>query len=134
MPPATLQAAMHRQLQRGGWKGRAARGRWLSWFGWAGLGTAAAALAVAFVMTSIVDEPAPQTVLGDDDFVRLVNNDVWERARAESNSTWLVATELPHSRLAALGLPFDPSRAGERVPAQLLMHSSGEVLAVRLER
>jgi hypothetical protein len=45
-----------------------------------------------------------------------------------------VSTELPHSRLAVLGLPYDPARAGERVPAQFLMHSSGEVLAVRVNR
>jgi hypothetical protein len=59
---------------------------------------------------------------------------VWQRARTDSGRTWLVTTELPHSRLAALGLPYDPARAGERVSAQLLMHGSGEVLAVRLNR
>lgn len=45
---------------------------------------------------------------------------------------WLVRTELPRERLALLGLPFDPARAGERVPAELLLNPNGEVLAVRI--
>ncbi len=45
---------------------------------------------------------------------------------------WVVATEMPRERLAALGLPYDPARAGERVRAELLMHPSGDVLAVRV--
>jgi hypothetical protein len=133
-PPATLLPAIHRSLNRGRWKRRTAGQRALSWLGWTGLSTACAAMAVAFVVNSTVDTAAPQTVLGDDGFVRLVNNDVWQRARKDAGRTWVITTELPHSRLAALGLPYDPSRAGERVPAQLLMHSSGEVLAVRLDR
>jgi hypothetical protein len=34
--------------------------------------------------------------------------------------------------LAALGLPFDPARAAEPVRAELLMHASGDVLALRV--
>lgn len=45
---------------------------------------------------------------------------------------WLVPTELPGDRLALLGLPFDPARAGERIPAELLLDGSGNVLAVRV--
>jgi len=45
-----------------------------------------------------------------------------------------VPTEIPQSRLAALGLPYDPTRANERVAAQLLMQGSGDVLAVRVEQ
>ena len=33
--------------------------------------------------------------------------------------------------LAALGLPFDATRAGESVRAELLVRPSGQVLAVR---
>lgn len=51
-----------------------------------------------------------------------------------AEAAWLVATEMPNERLAALGLPFDPARAGESVRAELLMRASGEVLAVRLVR
>jgi hypothetical protein len=87
-----------------------------------------------FIVNSALDTGASDTVVGDDGFVRLVSNDVWQRARVDSERTWIVTTELPHARLAALGLPYDPARAGERVPAELLMHSSGEVLAVRLDR
>lgn len=136
LPPATLLPAIHRRLDRGRWQARGTAPRALSWFGWAGLATACVAITVALVVNSAGSGSGgePQTVVSDDGFVRLVNNDVWQRARSDSGRTWLVTTELPHSRLAALGLPYDPARAGERVPAQLLMHSSGEVLAVRVNR
>ena len=134
LPPATLLPAIHRGLDCGRWKTRSAGGRWLAWFGWAGLSTACLTLAAALVVNSMLEGDAQETASADDGFVTLVNNDVWQSARADTGRTWLVTTELSHSRMAALGLPYDPARAGERVPAQLLMHSSGEVLAVRLTR
>jgi hypothetical protein len=133
LPPATLLPAIHRKLVRGRWKSNARAG-WLGWAAWAGLGTAAVALAAVFIVNSALDTETNETVLGDDGFVRLVSNDVWQRASVDNGQTWIVTTELQHSGLAALGLPYDPARAGERVPAQLLMHGSGEVLAVRLDR
>ncbi|XHS79363.1 hypothetical protein ACFJGW_05155 [Burkholderiaceae bacterium UC74_6] len=45
---------------------------------------------------------------------------------------WVVTTEMPAERLALLGLPYDPSDAGQRVRAELLVRPNGEVLAVRL--
>lgn len=45
---------------------------------------------------------------------------------------WVVTTELPQQRLAAMGLPYDPGHAAERLRAELLVAGSGEVLAVRL--
>jgi hypothetical protein len=39
--------------------------------------------------------------------------------------------ELPRERLALLGLPFDAARADETVRAELMLHPSGQVLAVR---
>ncbi len=45
---------------------------------------------------------------------------------------WVVTTELPQERLAAMGLPYDPGHAAERLRAELLIAGSGEVLAVRL--
>ena len=45
----------------------------------------------------------------------------------------LVNTELRRDRLVALGLPFDPARAGDSVRAELLVRPSGEVLAVLLD-
>ena len=62
-------------------------------------------------------------------FFPLVPPERWPRDAAPA---WLVRTELPGERLAALGLPYDPARAGDRVRAELLLHPSGEVLAVRL--
>ncbi|WP_374675272.1 hypothetical protein [Ideonella sp.] len=51
---------------------------------------------------------------------------------ANTAPAWVVRTELPRERLAALGLPYDPARAAEPVAAELLMHPAGDVLAVRL--
>jgi hypothetical protein len=50
----------------------------------------------------------------------------------DSTPAWLINTELRRDRLALLGLPFDPGRAGDSVRAELLVRASGEVLAVRL--
>ena len=134
-PHAALLPAIHRQLNRGAWKLPSARDQWLSWFGWAGLSTATVALAAVLVVHSMLGSGREvQTVADSDGFVRLVSADVWQRANADEGRTWLVSTELPRSRLAALGLPYDPARAGERVAAELLLHSSGEVLAVRVNR
>lgn len=55
-----------------------------------------------------------------------------ERWPDDAAPAWLVSTELRQDRLALLGLPFDPSRAGDSVRAELLVRASGEVLAVRL--
>jgi hypothetical protein len=54
-----------------------------------------------------------------------------ERWPADATPAWLVRTELQGERLAALGLPYDPARAGNGVRAELLLRPSGEVLAVR---
>lgn len=136
MPPAALLPAIHRQLRRGRWKTRPALPRWLSRLGWASLSTATVALAAMLVVNSMIaDEPArTDTVADSDGFVRLVSQDAWQRANAQEGRTWVVSAEVPQARLAALGLPYDPARAGERIPAELLIHSSGEVLAVRVTR
>lgn len=55
-----------------------------------------------------------------------------ERWPDDAGPAWLVSTELRQDRLALLGLPFDPARAGDSVRAELLVRASGEVLAVRL--
>ncbi|MEJ6021416.1 hypothetical protein [Ramlibacter sp. PS4R-6] len=134
LPPATLQAAIHRHLDRA--EAAPPRRPWAAWLGWAGLSTAAATLAIALVVHSMLpaDAQQPATTADADGFVRLVSADEWQRAQGDAARTWVVNTELPQARLAALGLPYDPARAGERVPAQLLMHSSGDVLAVRFNR
>lgn len=59
--------------------------------------------------------------------------ELWQGG-AQAAPAWVVTTELPRERLAELGLPYDPARAGELVHAELLLHPSGDVLAVRLTR
>jgi hypothetical protein len=59
--------------------------------------------------------------------------ELWQGG-ADAAPAWVVRTELPRERLAELGLPYDPARAGDLVHAELLMHPSGDVLAVRLTR
>lgn len=53
-------------------------------------------------------------------------------AQPREGRAWVVTTEMPAERLALLGLPYDPSDAGQRVRAELLVRPNGEVLAVRL--
>ena len=66
-------------------------------------------------------------------FVTVIGAERWEQLVAEGDArAWLVSTELPRERLAALGLPFDPGRAADRVHAEVLMHASGDVIAVRV--
>lgn len=113
-PPAAVLAGIHAQLARR--RPAPARPRLAQWLGWSGLGTALAGLAAWLVISIPGHDPQGQ------------------EAQAASAQAWLVATEMSSARLAALGLPYDPSRAGERVPAQLLMQSSGDVLAVRLNQ
>lgn len=87
-------------------------------------------LGSALLLTRLVP-PAPLVV---DDGVRFgvfMPLAPAERWPAGGQQAWLVRTELPGERLAALGLPYDPARAGDSVRAELLMHPSGEVLAVR---
>lgn len=64
-------------------------------------------------------------------FLPLVPAERWPREAAQA---WLVSTEMSSTRLAALGLPFDPAHAGDSVRAEILVRESGEVLAVRLVR
>ena len=101
------------------------RGVW-AWSG--GLATASVLAVSALLM---LRPPAPAVV--DDGtryggFVPVAAPEQWP---PEASPAWLVRTELQGARLAALGLPYDPARAGDSVRAELLMRSSGEVLAVR---
>jgi hypothetical protein len=103
------------------------------WWAWSGAAACAAVLAgSAFLMLRV---PAPGA--GDESvrfggvdsgFLPLVPPERWPR---EAAPAWLVSTEMTGERLAALGLPYDPGHAGDSVRAELLLHPSGEVLAVR---
>ncbi len=51
---------------------------------------------------------------------------------ARTGAAWLVQAELSQANLASMGAPYDPSRAGDTVRAELLVDARGDVLAVRL--
>ncbi|MDN3919032.1 hypothetical protein [Roseateles violae] len=151
IPPAqeaaTL-AAMRRAL-RGDAKPESWLARW--WprlslarpLAWSGAACCAFLLLGAGLLLSL-EPPAPQDAVerrSASGFLPLVSGERWasylqeaEGQGAQVGTAWVVATELPRERLALLGLPYDPAQAGERVPAELLMHASGDVLAVRLLR
>jgi hypothetical protein len=127
-PPPALQARIKAALP----KARAAAEPASSWrSGWVWSG--AAAFATMLLGTALlVLRPAPPLLVDDGlrfgAFVRVAPAERWPAGETQA---WLVRTEMPEERLAALGLPYDPARAGESVRAELLMHPSGEVLAVR---
>lgn len=124
-PPAALQARIKAALPPAAAARQPRRGVWL----WSG---AAAFATVLLGSALLVLRPAPPLMVDDGlrfgAFVRVAPAERWPAGESEA---WIVATEMPGERLAALGLPYDPSRAGESVRAELLMHPSGEVLAVR---
>lgn len=128
-PPETLLPAIERALTRR-LPSVPARGHATHWWGWGGLSTLCAVLAVWLVVSPLPDPSPAQPLTG---FVPVAGADSWRQAaQSDAGRVWLVSTEMPHAQLAAMGLPYDPARAGERVRAQLLMQGSGDVLAVRI--
>ncbi|MBI5255197.1 MAG: hypothetical protein HY855_01755 [Burkholderiales bacterium] len=131
--PPPLPAAARRALAR-------PASPWRRGLAWAASGAAlcGAALAASLVLMVLAPPDGPPgaqfPVQAGEAFVNVASAERWQQLmRGDSAAAaWLVPTELPRERLAALGLPVDPSRVGERVPAELLMHPSGEVLAVRV--
>jgi hypothetical protein len=118
---------------------RPGRGPWLHRLStWAGATLAFAGVLFVSLLLLLAAGDAPrlapqQLAFEATDFVPLVPPERWPADTAAGASpAFLVRTELPGQRLAALGLPFDPARAGERRNAELLVHPSGEVLAVRV--
>jgi hypothetical protein len=99
---------------------------WLSRWRWQG---AALALTALFSLAWILDSQlaGPDPVSGQ--FMAVTELGAFPA----DDEVWLVAAELPQQQLAAMGLPFDPARAGERVPTQVLLRANGELLAVRLD-
>jgi hypothetical protein len=127
----TAAAASHRRGGGGGWSPR-----WLL----AGcLGMLVISLALTLQPWSsrpsapaALDPALAMAELAPGGFVPVASAERWAQAGNDISRGWLVRTELPAERLASLGLPYDPGRAAARVPAELLLHASGEVLAVRL--
>ena len=131
-PPMTLLPSIHRAIAGDRAKARIVQ-RLSAWFGWSSLAAVCSVFAI-WVAVNLLPEDNTQS-LAASGFVTVGSEEAWrDVARNGSGRVWLVSAEIPQSRLAALGLPYDPARAGERVPAQLLLHGSGDVLAVRVIR
>lgn len=131
-PPAAL-----RDRLADHWEASAAprRRRWRAPLAWSGAAACALALLLSLLLLTLPATPVPQTlaVPSASGFVPLVGPERWRQLTADAATpAWLVATELPRERLATIGLPFDPARAAELVRAELLMHASGDVIALRL--
>jgi hypothetical protein len=103
---------------------------------WSGAAACALALAVSLLLLLVWPAgPTPQALAerSSSGFVPLVSPERWRQLTADAATpAWLVSTEMPRERLAAIGLPFDPARAAEPVRAELLMHASGDVIALRV--
>jgi hypothetical protein len=110
---------------------------------WVWSGAAACALALLLSLWLALPWPAPPrsgepadarfVAARGSGFVPLVGPERWRELTADAATpAWLVTTELPRERLAAIGLPFDPGRAAEPVRTELLMHASGDVIALRV--
>jgi hypothetical protein len=110
---------------------RAAPRRWLLWTAWSGGAAVAAMLLLGSVLLVLAPPPLQSTAAASvgGEFMPLVPREDWPE---DTSPAWLVASDLPQERLAALGLPYDPTRAADRVRAELLVHPSGLVLALRL--
>ena len=113
-----------RLLERRGF-GLAMR-QWLERWRWQG---AALALTAMFSLAWIFDSPLAGPDPSAGQFMAVTELGAFPA----EDEVWLVAAELPQQQLAAMGLPFDPARAGERVPTQVLLRANGELLAVRLD-
>jgi hypothetical protein len=94
------------------------------------VGLAMASVAVMAVMLAVFTGQQPKPDAGE--FVAVANAEGWLRLSGEGGQAWLVQSEMPQSRLASYGLPFDPGRAAQPVRTELLMRASGEVLALRI--
>jgi hypothetical protein len=110
--------------------------------GWGSVFAGAAALGwLMLVLQPRAPAPtpaAPQVVVRDGwellagGFVPVAGAERWIEPGRQAAPGWIVRAELPAEHLAGLGLPFDPAQAAERVPAELLLHANGELLAVRV--
>lgn len=107
--------------------------RWQAWAGPALAGALLLPLALWVRPPEAPDDRASLRAARASGFLPVAPADRWPDPQAAA-AAWLVSTELSADRLAALGLPFDPGRAAERVRAELLLDSGGDVLAVRVLR
>lgn len=130
-PPPTLRGALLQRLAATPPSGLAPppRRRTLArWWAWSGGAAVLAMLTIVSTVLLLAPPPGAAPRAGGE-FLPLVPREDWPD---EASPAWLVTSELPQERLAALGLPYDPAHAAERVRAELLVHPSGLVLALRL--
>jgi len=135
-PPATLDAAIARAI-----RGRDAALRRQRIFRalLVPIALAATVTGIALVNRSLLapDAPArgdaaavaagPRTEAGGTAFVPLVSIAELEHTR----ETLVVAMQLPRTSLGEFGVAVNPARAGDSVPAELLIRPDGAVLAIR---
>ncbi|HEY1394681.1 hypothetical protein [Roseateles sp.] len=124
--------AMRRQFAARQKAAKAGRWRWAL----AGPALCASVLvACVWLLGSAPPGESGATVMGNpgSGFIVLVSADRWAAfEKAGTGNAWLVPAEVPRERLALLGLPYDPADAAAPVRAELLVHASGDVLAMRV--
>jgi hypothetical protein len=102
---------------------------------WGGGGLLALVLVLGAVLVGPPGAaPAPAALtLADTGFMPLVSPEEWRSTLAQQAQApvLLVPTSLPRERLALMGLPFDATQADQPVQAELMVHPSGQLLAVR---
>lgn len=131
-PPALAAAVQAGFARRGG--GAAPDPATVPRRAWAGLALCGVVLVTSVVLMLAPGPGETDAGPGASGFVPVAPLERWREAQS-AGPAWIVVTELPRERLAALGLPFDTARAGEAVRAELLLHpASGDVLAVRVLR
>jgi hypothetical protein len=112
---------------------RPARRRWRLSVAWSGAALGTVALCSSLLLLFTAPRQPLDAVPAASGFVPVVGPERWRQlVRDNATPAWLVTADLPREKLAALGLPFDPARAAEPVRAELLMHASGDVLALRV--
>lgn len=114
------------------------------WLRWIGSGAVLCGVAFACSMLLLLQNPADapyssaieraEMARAGSGFLPVASSERWQRLMQNEGpiGAWVVPADLPRERLAAFGLPFDPAHAGDSVRAELLLHPSGEVLAVRV--
>ena len=113
--------------------------RWyheLSPAGWGvagGVGSTAAVALLAFTMSMNANNPVADALPADmtEDGPAFIALESAERIAQEANVRML-ATDVPRSALASLGVPVSPENAGDQVRAELLVGADGSPLALRL--
>lgn len=136
-PPAAVPDAVWQAFAQVS-RPRVRRSPWrLAWTG-GGLAGATLVIAVSLLATAPRDPIGSAQAAAATPFLPVAaSSERWPQLLREARDhgpAWVVSTELPRESLAAMGLPYDPARAGEPVRAELLVHASGDVLAVRFVR